>query len=232
MKLKSEIRNPKSETSFKYFNFRNFKFVSNFVLCVSCLLVLTAPLTIFVQGFVPLAEIPGLTSGVTADTAGLAKFFNNLYRFTIGMAAVLAVIMIIWGGLEISTQDSVSKKSDGKQRIYNAIFGLMLVLSPVLIFSIINPNILNLSLNLPKIDLTTAPIQTTPPTREPCRPGSLATANCTVNPVQEGLYPTPQTGGWCYQTTDGYVCSSQDGCGKLLEDDAKKVSGASCVLTP
>src|SRR3989344_7373267 len=154
MKLKSEIRNPKSETNSK-FETSNLRFISNFVLCASCLLVCSSDLTIFAQGFVPLAEIPGLTSGVTADTAGLAKFFNNLYRFTIGMAAVLAVIMIIWGGLETSTQDSISKKSAGKQRIYNAIFGLVLVLSPVLVFSIINPKILNLSLNLPPLD--TAP---------------------------------------------------------------------------
>lgn len=107
---------------------------------------------VFAQGFVPLAPIPGLTQGATADPTGLANFFNNLYKFLIGISAVLAVIMIIWGGLEYSTQDSVSKKSDGKERIYQAIFGLILVLSPVLVFSIINPSILNLSINLPPLD--------------------------------------------------------------------------------
>ena len=93
------------------------------------------------QGFVPLAPIPGLTEGVTANTPGLATFFNNLYKYLIGFAAILAFIEIVWGGLEYSTQDSVSQKSDGKQRIYNAIGGLILVLSPVLVFSIINPSI-------------------------------------------------------------------------------------------
>ncbi|MBI4093757.1 hypothetical protein HY417_02235, partial [Candidatus Kaiserbacteria bacterium] len=96
------------------------------------------------QGFVPLAEIPGLTQGATADPAGLAKFFNNLYKFAIGLSATLAVIMIIWGGLEISTQDSISKQGAGRERITQAIYGLVLVLSPVLVFSIINPSILNL----------------------------------------------------------------------------------------
>jgi hypothetical protein len=109
------------------------------------------------SGFVALAPIPGLTQGVTADTAGLANFFNNLYKYLIGLAAILAVIEIIWGGLEYSTQDSVSKKSDGKERIQQAIFGLVLVLSPVLVFSIINPSILNLSLNLPKLDTVSGP---------------------------------------------------------------------------
>ncbi len=103
-------------------------------------------------GFVPLAPIPGLTKGVTADTPGLATYLNNLYKFIIGLSAVLAVIYIIWGGLEIATQDSISKHAVGKQRIEQAILGLVLVLSPVLVFSIINPNILNLSLNLPVLD--------------------------------------------------------------------------------
>ena len=108
----------------------------------------------FAEGFVPLVTIPGLTD-VQPTSGGLADFFNNLYKYLIGIAAILAVIMIIWGGLEISTQDSVSKNKDGKERIYNAIFGLVLVLSPVLVFSIINPSILNLSLNLPPLNTTT-----------------------------------------------------------------------------
>ena len=109
---------------------------------------------VFAQtGFVPLAEIPGLTKGVTADTAGLASFFNNLYKFLIGIAAVLAVIEIIWGGINISTQDSISKQGEGRERIQNAILGLVLVLSPVLVFSLINPSILNLSIYLPPIKL-------------------------------------------------------------------------------
>ncbi len=116
------------------------------------------------SGFTALAPIPGLTD--TSNTAvvnstSLANFFNNLYKYVIGLAAVLAVIMIIWGGLEISTQDSISKQSAGKEKIQQAILGLVLVLSPVLVFSIINPNILNLSLNLPPLETKSgSPVQT------------------------------------------------------------------------
>ena len=104
------------------------------------------------QNFVPLAGIPGLTQNVPETAAGLAGFFNNLYKYLIGLAAILALIEIIWGGLEISTKDSVSKQSNGRKRITQAIFGLVLVLSPVVVFSIINPSILNLSLSLPILD--------------------------------------------------------------------------------
>ncbi len=104
------------------------------------------------QGFVPLAGIPGLTESVTADEAGLANFLNDLYKYLIGLAAVIAVVEIIWGGLLYSTQDVPGSKTNGKEKIKNALLGLVLVLSPVLVFSIINPSILNLSINLDPLD--------------------------------------------------------------------------------
>lgn len=118
----------------------------------------------FAQGFVPLTPIPGLTQDTTAiiNNGNFASFFNNLYKYCIGLAAVLAVIMIIWGGLEISTQDSISKQGAGRERITQAILGLILVLSPVLVFSIINPSILNLSLSIPALNTVSGvKVQTT-----------------------------------------------------------------------
>jgi len=115
---------------------------------------------VFAQGFVPLAPIPGLTdinptSAIGANT--LAVFFNNLYKYLIGLAAVVAVIQIIWAGLEMAYyhRDSVSAITDDKGKIWNAILGLILVLSPALVFSIINPSILNLSVNLPALKTMT-----------------------------------------------------------------------------
>lgn len=104
--------------------------------------------------FCALAPIPGLTevSSDVVNSTSLANFLNNLYIYLVGAAAILAIIEIMWGGLEIMTKDSVSKQRDGRERITNAILGLILVLSPVLVFSIINPAILNLSVNLPALD--------------------------------------------------------------------------------
>lgn len=110
------------------------------------------------DGFVPLAPIPGLTEGTTGviNSATLADFLNNLYKYLIGIAATLAVIEITWGGILYSTS-SVGNKEEGKEKIRWAILGLVLVLSPVLVFSIINPSILNLSLNLPPIKTLSVP---------------------------------------------------------------------------
>jgi len=205
---------------------------------------------VFAQGFVPLAGIPGLTEGVNTTSSGLPVFFNNLYKYLIGLAAALAVIMIIWGGLEISTQDSVSKKSDGKERIKQALFGLVLVLSPVLVFSIINPSILNLSLNLPELDTKSGSVQNTPAPyiQQPgsTRPGTLSAArDGTCIAFSEGGYTAPQPCAYCYQlktplsATDpinnnqgsvaNYMCSnSSNGC-RILSNSFEAVDNSICA---
>lgn len=189
-----------------------------------------APHVFAQSGFVPLAPIPGLTDTGAINaikTDGLASFFNNLYKFLIGLAAIIAVVMIIWGGLEISTQDSISKQGAGREKIQNAILGLILILSPVLVFSIINPSILNLSLNLPKIDLTSSgsgsgggPMATTTGSGPACN-GLINTGrNCTqtVFVGGEGTYKSPPPGAWCYKLAipdddKGYNCyRNQNGC--------------------
>ncbi len=112
------------------------------------------------SGFRALVPIPGLTDvspTSVINSATLANFFNNLYKYLIGLAAIFAIVQIIRSGLEVATnQESVSKLIDAKGRIAQTIAGLVLVLSPVLVFSVINPSILNLSINLPALD-TAAP---------------------------------------------------------------------------
>ena len=220
------------------------KFISNgarkmFLLSAVVLLV---PFVASAQGFVPLAGIPGLTEGVNTTASGLPAFFNNLYKYLIGLAAALAVIEIIWGGLQYSTQDSPGGKSGGKERIYQAIFGLVLVLSPVLVFSIINPSILNLSLNLPPLETKSSPpVQTesskTLPTCSPFIKTDCIPKADTVNAVAAGTYDGPQPGGWCYQiracgTSDclatcggicNYVCGSQTHCTATFKDDSTAI---------
>ncbi|MDO8593768.1 MAG: pilin [bacterium] len=187
---------------------------------------------VFAQGFVPLAPIPGLTQGITADQTGLANFFNNLYKFAIGLAAALAVIMIIWGGLEYATQDSISKKSDGKERIYNAIFGLILVLAPALVFAIINPSILNLSINLPKLDTATTPL-VAPTNVQTVRGGTILNAAKVGQVIGfgDGYYPATAAGVYCYPikpfTESGVVknfgCSADpNGCRNMFNSEAPK----------
>jgi len=176
-----------------------------FFVTIVCLFFGTVPY-VFAQGFVPLAPIPGLTDTnalSVANSTNLASFFNNLYKYLIGLAAVLAVIEIIWGGLEYSTQDSISKKSDGKARITQAILGLILVLSPVLVFSIINPSILNLSLNLQPLDTAAKPAPVT--SKNASGQVSTPTMNTNLTVLSIAFYGPKATDGYLKESTKKVV---------------------------
>lgn len=142
----------------KYLNIEILKYALGLTLGAWCLLFV-APHAIAADGFTALAPIPGLTDAANTsvvNSTSLANFFNNLYKYLIGLAAVLAIIQITWSGIRIAlNQDNVSTITDSKGHIAQAILGLVLVLSPVIVFSIINPSILNLSLNLPPLETKT-----------------------------------------------------------------------------
>lgn len=177
--------------------------------------------------FVALAPITGLTDAGSAvlNSGSLAIFFNNLYKFCIGLAAALAVIMIIWGGLEISTQDSISKQGAGKEKIQNAIYGLILVLSPVLVFSIINPAILNLSLNLRPLDTASVQPNTTLP---------LDATNGNI-PFVDRTVAAPISGAWCSRDTGSqrlFCATTEDLCKKARSANSLLITEPCKFITP
>ncbi|MDP6659781.1 MAG: pilin [Candidatus Pacebacteria bacterium] len=88
----------------------------------------------------PLVEIPGADVG-----SGVGPLFNQLFQIGLTIAAVLAVIMIAVGGFQYMTTDAVGKKSEGRERIQNAILGLILALMIFIILKTINPQLLNLN---------------------------------------------------------------------------------------
>lgn len=93
------------------------------------------------QDFVPLEAIPGIT-----DQTDPGTFFNNIFKIGITIASFLAIIMIMIGGLQYMSTDKINDKEEGKDRITQAILGIILILLSVIILEIINPDILNLNL--------------------------------------------------------------------------------------
>ena len=90
------------------------------------------------------ATIPG--SAVVCDngaalqtTVDVKTYVQYAFNLLIALAAVAAVLMIVWGGFEYMTTDAVSGKEDGRKRMTNAIYGLLLVLCSFLILRTINP---------------------------------------------------------------------------------------------
>ncbi|MEX1120296.1 MAG: pilin [Candidatus Paceibacterota bacterium] len=108
---------------------------------------LLLPILVFGAGeaFVPLTDggIPGVSSGVE-----FKDFLNAVFKLGLAIAVTLAVIMITVGGLEYMTTDSVNNKSSGKEKIQNALMGLLIALMIWIILFTINPNLLNIDLKI------------------------------------------------------------------------------------
>lgn len=107
-----------------------------------------------------LAPIPGFlgdASGrynITQDSKSLCSLFNQWFRIGIAIAGMLAVVMIVLGGFQYATTDSLFDKSDGKGKIQNALWGLLLALTTWLVLNTINPALTNCTLNVKPITLS------------------------------------------------------------------------------
>jgi len=77
----------------------------------------------------------------------LPRYIKILYQFSIGVIAILAVIMIMIGGLGwIFAAGNPGKIGKAKEQISSAIAGLILALCSYLILVLINPNLVNLNI--------------------------------------------------------------------------------------
>jgi uncharacterized membrane protein len=112
-----------------------------FIVGLFCFLGL--PFLSFAQSltYQPLVGIPGVNN--TATDFNL--YINQLYFLSISLAALLAVIKIIIGGVKWMLTDVVTSKSDAKNDIRSALLGLLLIVSAVLILGTINPQLRQLN---------------------------------------------------------------------------------------
>lgn len=85
-----------------------------------------------------LAPLPGTK---TSEVPDIPIYIRSIYQFGLGIAGVLAMLMIIWGAIEYTVSGAVDKKADAMNRITQAILGLVLLLATVLILNTINPNL-------------------------------------------------------------------------------------------
>ena len=99
-----------------------------------------------------LAPLPGLGD----STGSLAvKSFGDyiliIIKIVFGLIGVLAVFMIVFGGIEYMTGVSAGEKEGGKSRITNAVFGLLLALTSYVILNTLNPRLVTLGVTIPQV---------------------------------------------------------------------------------
>ena len=107
--------------------------------------------TLFVgaqTNYVPLSPLPGAsTQEISAGNVG--SYLQTLFTIAISIAGVLAVLMIVIGGLEYLLSEAFTSKADAITRIQAALWGLIIILASVVILNTINPDLLNINLTLP-----------------------------------------------------------------------------------
>lgn len=118
------------------------------------------PQTIEYETLVPLPGIgwdPSVTPGQDNRVRSLPEYVNGMFRLLIGVAAGLAVIVIIIGGVEYMTSDVINNKESGKEKIRQALLGLLLAIASWLILNTINPDILKSDLNVESVGSSSPP---------------------------------------------------------------------------
>lgn len=99
-------------------------------------------------GYQPLAPLPPqFFPGQGADKYLLPSYLSGMFKILIAVSGLLAVVMIVIGGIEYMSTDAISGKSEGKEKITNAVLGLLLALVSWLILYTINPKLLEFNLN-------------------------------------------------------------------------------------
>ncbi|MDD3662572.1 MAG: D-alanyl-D-alanine carboxypeptidase family protein [Candidatus Pacebacteria bacterium] len=75
-------------------------------------------------------------------TNNIGDYFNKFFLLAIGLAAALAVIMLIIGGVQWMGTDSVFGKTEAKKQITQAILGLLIAIGSYALLNTINPDLL------------------------------------------------------------------------------------------
>ena len=86
--------------------------------------------------------------GPLSGAVDLSTYLNGIMLVTIGVAGVLAVVMIVICGIQMIGSPSVSQKSASKECITNAILGLLLAAGSWIILNTINADLLKSDMTL------------------------------------------------------------------------------------
>lgn len=74
-----------------------------------------------------------------------ADYFSKIYQIALGFGVILALAMIIYGGILYATaRESAVQQKEARDQITQALLGLIILFASVLILRTINPELVNL----------------------------------------------------------------------------------------
>lgn len=154
--------------------------------------------------------------GEELGEGSLADYLSNMLKLIVALGGVLSVFVGVVGGIQyVASGITPSAKNDAKNRIQNALTGLVLILSSYLILNSINPNLVNISFELKNVATSSATVLDT------------TTSGSSVSPYKVAGKTTCYMGG--SDCNDGYTCTAVEGADSLygtceLSSDTSSVS--------
>jgi len=128
------------------------------------LLLLDAEMLFAGTTYQPLAPLPINGAGGNGEI-DFATYMIGIFNLAIGIAAVLAVVFIVIGGIQYMSTDAYSGKTDGKEKIQNALLGLLLAISAYTILYNINPDLAMVNFDLSGVETPENPTNDFGPNR-------------------------------------------------------------------
>ncbi len=80
-------------------------------------------------------------NGSLVDTVDFKTYVQYTFNLLIALSAAVAVVQLVWGGLEYIITTSVTNKKSSLDRAKNAIIGLVLVLTSFIILRTVDPRL-------------------------------------------------------------------------------------------
>ena len=84
---------------------------------------------------------PVVRSGGRLTSAHVGQYVATMYRYAVGIVAIVAIVMTVYGGFRYLIGASMGDIAAGKKIIQDAIAGLMIALGAYLILQTVNPMI-------------------------------------------------------------------------------------------
>ncbi len=95
-----------------------------------------------------LAPLPIFGSVFNASGKSFGEYLSIMFTFFVSFAGVLAVVMLIFGGIQYMSTDSLSGTESGRSKMYQAVFGLIIVLASYVILNTVNPNLVKFNFSI------------------------------------------------------------------------------------
>lgn len=122
----------------------------------------------------------------TTESSSLGGMISQIYLYALSIAGVLAIVMIIYGGISYALDPgNASKQNEAKDIMQSAIWGILLLAGAYIILKTINPDLVQLR-ELPLENITLTQLDITTPDTDTNDTGSHAggtSVGCTTSNV-------------------------------------------------